>query len=287
MTANLSRRAFLSSTGAFVVALATPPIGRRRRRAKPGDRSSPIGSIPISRSKRTARSRPTTARSTADRGSAPRSPQMVAEELDVPLERVHLVMGDTGRTVNMGGASAATGVSRAGMKLREMAAEARRLMIEHGRQELGVAGRAADGDRRRRPRHGRCEEAHLLCGPDRRRSFRYPGEVERPTRARPCGRRGRPRSRSRRTSRSSAIAAAPRSAGKSVRHPGDGAGRAAARHAACAHDPAEGRGRRAGQGRRRLDQGYSRRKGGPHQGPARGRRREGMERGAGGARSSR
>ncbi len=41
---------------------------------------------------------------------------MVAEELDVPLERVRIVMGDTGRTVNMGGASAATGVSRAGMR---------------------------------------------------------------------------------------------------------------------------------------------------------------------------
>ncbi len=40
---------------------------------------------------------------------------MVAEEFDVPLERVHVVMGDTARTVNMGGASAATGVSRAGM----------------------------------------------------------------------------------------------------------------------------------------------------------------------------
>jgi nicotinate dehydrogenase subunit B len=50
--------------------------------------------------------------------------QMVAEELDVPLERVQLVMGDSGRTVNMGGASAATGISRAGMNLREMAAEA-------------------------------------------------------------------------------------------------------------------------------------------------------------------
>jgi len=65
--------------------------------------------------------------------------QMVAEELDVPLERVHLVMGDTGRTVNMGGASAATGVSRAGMNLREMAAESRRLMIGMAAKTLGVA----------------------------------------------------------------------------------------------------------------------------------------------------
>jgi nicotinate dehydrogenase subunit B len=48
-------------------------------------------------------------------------------------------MGDTGRTVNMGGASAATGISRAGMNLREMAAEARRLMIDMAATSLGVA----------------------------------------------------------------------------------------------------------------------------------------------------
>jgi nicotinate dehydrogenase subunit B len=64
--------------------------------------------------------------------------QMVAEELDVPLQIVHIVMGDTARTVNMGGASAATGVSRAGMNLRNMAAEARRLMTEMAAKTLNV-----------------------------------------------------------------------------------------------------------------------------------------------------
>ncbi len=76
---------------------------------------------------------------------------MIAEEFDVPLDRVHLVMGDTGRTVNMGGASAATGVSRAGMNLRKMAAEARRLMIDHAADQARRPGRAADGDRRGHP----------------------------------------------------------------------------------------------------------------------------------------
>ena len=59
------------------------------------------------------------------------------------------------------------------------------------------------------------------------------------------------------------------------------------RHAARPHDPSDGRRRRAGQGRRRLDQGHSRREGGLDQGPARGRRREGMERGQGRATRSR
>ncbi len=76
---------------------------------------------------------------------------MVAEELDVALERVDVVMGDTARTVDMGGASAATGISRAGMNLRKMAAEARRLMIDMAATRLAVAGRAAGGHRRRHP----------------------------------------------------------------------------------------------------------------------------------------
>ena len=37
--------------------------------------------------------------------------QIVAEELDVPFERVSVVMGDTARTVNQGGASGSTGVA--------------------------------------------------------------------------------------------------------------------------------------------------------------------------------
>ena len=45
--------------------------------------------------------------------------QMVAEELDVDFARVRMVMSDTARTVNMGGASDALGVSRSGMHLRK------------------------------------------------------------------------------------------------------------------------------------------------------------------------
>jgi len=64
--------------------------------------------------------------------------QMVAEELDVPLERVRMVMSDTARTVNMGGASGALGVSRSGMHLRSCAAEARRLLLEMAGDALGA-----------------------------------------------------------------------------------------------------------------------------------------------------
>src|SRR5260370_143638 len=64
--------------------------------------------------------------------------QMVAEEIDVAFERVHVVMGDNALTLDMGGASAAIGVSHRGMVLRRTAAEARRLLIEMAGKALGL-----------------------------------------------------------------------------------------------------------------------------------------------------
>src|SRR5438094_1354967 len=64
--------------------------------------------------------------------------QIVAEELDVPLARVGVVMGDTALTVNQGGASGSTGVQKGGIALRNAAAEARRVLIEMASARLGV-----------------------------------------------------------------------------------------------------------------------------------------------------
>ncbi len=64
--------------------------------------------------------------------------QMVAEELDVHPERVHVPMGDTAITVNQGGASGSTGVSHGGKALRNAAAEARLLLAEMASKMLGA-----------------------------------------------------------------------------------------------------------------------------------------------------
>jgi nicotinate dehydrogenase subunit B len=65
--------------------------------------------------------------------------QIVAEELDVPLERVEVVMGDTQWTINQGGASGSTGIQKGGIPLRNAAAEARRVLVEMAAQQLGVS----------------------------------------------------------------------------------------------------------------------------------------------------
>jgi nicotinate dehydrogenase subunit B len=67
--------------------------------------------------------------------------QMVAEELDVPFNRVTVVMGDTATSVNQGGASGSTGVQRGGVQMRAAAAEARRVLVEMAAEKLSVPAR--------------------------------------------------------------------------------------------------------------------------------------------------
>ena len=58
-----------------------------------------------------------------------------AEELDLPLERVAIVQGDTHVTINMGGASGSTGIWKGGVAMRAAAAEAR---LEELEEQLKV-----------------------------------------------------------------------------------------------------------------------------------------------------
>ncbi len=62
--------------------------------------------------------------------------QIVAEELDVPLDRVHMVMGDTDRTPNEGYTAGSMTISGSGTALRRAAAEARHAMLERAAERL-------------------------------------------------------------------------------------------------------------------------------------------------------
>lgn len=65
--------------------------------------------------------------------------QIVADELDVAVERVSVVMGDTHRTPNQGGASGSSACRQGANALRNAAAEARRVLLERAGALLGVA----------------------------------------------------------------------------------------------------------------------------------------------------
>jgi CO/xanthine dehydrogenase Mo-binding subunit len=74
--------------------------------------------------------------------------QVVAEELDVDVARVSVVMGDTHRTPNQGGASGSSGCRLGAGALRNAAAEARRVLVARARERLGApsdALRVTDG----------------------------------------------------------------------------------------------------------------------------------------------
>src|SRR5262249_9235372 len=64
--------------------------------------------------------------------------QMVAEELDVPFERVNVIMGDTASSVNQGGASGSTAIQFGGKQMRMAAAEARRVLVEMAAEKLAL-----------------------------------------------------------------------------------------------------------------------------------------------------
>jgi nicotinate dehydrogenase subunit B len=64
---------------------------------------------------------------------------MVAEELDVPLERIELLFGDTAKTPDQGGTGASNGVSSTYVPLRRAAATARRALLELASARLGVS----------------------------------------------------------------------------------------------------------------------------------------------------
>ncbi len=65
--------------------------------------------------------------------------QIVAEELDVPLERVRMVMGDTERTPDEGYTAGSMTISGSGTALRQAAAEARRALLAMACERLDAA----------------------------------------------------------------------------------------------------------------------------------------------------
>jgi CO/xanthine dehydrogenase Mo-binding subunit len=64
--------------------------------------------------------------------------QIVAEELDVPFARVHLIMGDTALTPDQGTTAGSKSIQVAGPVLRQAAAEARLILLTRASERLGV-----------------------------------------------------------------------------------------------------------------------------------------------------
>jgi len=139
MNAPISRREFLQASGALVVSVLVPfeesiakGVSAARQNLVPNELDSWIAVLPSGRVQAFF--------GKMDMGQSlePAIAQIVADELDVPFERVDVLMGDTGTSCNQGGASGSTGISQGARPLRNAAAEARRLLIQEASKRLGV-----------------------------------------------------------------------------------------------------------------------------------------------------
>jgi CO/xanthine dehydrogenase Mo-binding subunit len=138
-----SRREFLQAAGALIVAATTPGhVGivmaqtgsavPSRPPLVPGELDSWIAVLPDGRV--------TAFFGKMDMGHSLEVAiaQIVAEELDVDVAQVDVLMGDTATSCNQGGASGSFGIAAGAKPLRNAAAEARRILLNSGAQQLGV-----------------------------------------------------------------------------------------------------------------------------------------------------
>jgi CO/xanthine dehydrogenase Mo-binding subunit len=136
-----SRRGLLRGSAALVVVCAVPAVAGDAGRLK-----DPVHRPPLSPDQLDSfiaigdNGRCTAFLGKVDvgQGIAVAIAQIVADELDMDLAHVDVVLGDTAFTVDQGGASGSFGVSRGGATLRLAAAEARRILVERAAARLGV-----------------------------------------------------------------------------------------------------------------------------------------------------
>ncbi len=143
MNMQLNRRGFVAGTGALVVSIAAPgvtspafagaPAPLDQRPALDPTKLSSYISVNGDGSVNAYLGKLDMGQGT-DIGIA----QMVAEELDVGVDRVHILQGDTDTSLNMGGATGSSGVWKGGAALRNAAAEARRILVDMASDKLGL-----------------------------------------------------------------------------------------------------------------------------------------------------
>ena len=143
----VSRRAFLASGGALVVSFglpgcATAPAPRAAALPRAGTAwPAKVDATLVDSWIRIAADGSVTAsvgKIEAGMGVGTAFTQIVAEELDVPLDRVTIVMGDTATTPDQRGTGSSNGIVQGGSALRNAAAQGRAALVAMASERLGV-----------------------------------------------------------------------------------------------------------------------------------------------------
>ena len=138
---SLTRREFLKTGGALVVAFSLPLSLPRGARAAEGALFPPVSPGALDSWLAVAASGTVTVFTghvELGQGNETALAQIIAEELDVPFSTVQMLMGDTAHAVDQGATVGSTTVRIAGSQLRQAAAEARRALFDLAAERLGV-----------------------------------------------------------------------------------------------------------------------------------------------------
>ena len=182
-----SRREFLKSAGAVIVAFAwpTPLSAQAPRDVTPGGLDAWLaiaadGAVTLF-----------TGKVEIGTGVSTALAQIVAEELDARVERVGVIQGDTERTPNQGYTAGSKTIQQGGPPIRQAAAEARRTLLGLAAARLGVTPEqltvddgvvALRGDAARRVTY-----AELIGGRRFERAVSAPATTKRPSEYRVVG----------------------------------------------------------------------------------------------------
>jgi nicotinate dehydrogenase subunit B len=140
MNANISRRRFAAGLGGIVVAFTLAPklVLSQQPAALPGSlngnrmldawiRIAADGSATVC-----------TGKVELGQGIVTALAQIAAEELDLPLARLHMISGDTEKTPNEGITSGSQSIENGGVALRLAGAEVRAILVDLAAKRLGV-----------------------------------------------------------------------------------------------------------------------------------------------------
>lgn len=138
----MDRRGFLASSGALVVGFswaapaAADPAAKALAPAKVVDKTRIESFVAIG-----GDGRATVYVGKVDLGNGSRTAlaQLAADELDLPFDRITLVMGDTGTTPDQWITGASTTIAQGGLELRRACATARAALLARGAAKLGLA----------------------------------------------------------------------------------------------------------------------------------------------------
>ncbi|WP_159348671.1 xanthine dehydrogenase family protein molybdopterin-binding subunit [Roseomonas harenae] len=165
ITATATRRSFLGTGGSLVIGFALSGRALAQQGAAPAGPSRPAGGPAVTKSVALddvdgflaigADGKVTLFSGKVDLGTGVRTAltQMAAEELDVPVERITFVQGDTALTPDQGPTYGSLSIQVGGIQIRQAAATARKQLLETAAQRLGVPAAelvVEDGTVRRR-----------------------------------------------------------------------------------------------------------------------------------------